>query len=70
MDQIVLIFLLELAQKSCYFTHPWKYFANIDGLVTFLLYDLIIIISFLNDMHIELILELKKSYGKYHLVCL
>ena len=43
-------------------THPCS-FTNIDGPVTYLLYD------FLNDVDIELFLEFKKSLVKYHPVC-
>ena len=37
-------------------------FANINGPVTYLLYDL-------NGVDIHLILEFKKGFGKHHLVC-
>ena len=44
-DKIVRFILLKLAQNQYLFTHPWmlyvyKQFANIEGPVTFLLYDL------------------------------
>ena len=41
-------------------------FGNIDGTVFFFSIRLKMLISFLNDGDIQLILEFKKSFGKYY----
>ena len=68
MDKI--IFLLKLAQKHKYTSlDSISSFENIDRPVTFLLYDLECEFLFLNDVDLQLILEFKISFGKYHTVC-
>ena len=47
-----------------FFLHIPGSYVNIDGDVTFLLYD------FLNDVEIQVILAFKNSLGKYHQVCI
>ena len=56
----IIFFYTLLAGKSS--------FSNIDLSITFLLYDLESYF-FLNDVDIQLILEFKNSFGKYHPVC-
>ena len=62
MDKIVRFILLKLAKNHVFtILAAISIFANIDGPVTFLLYD-----SNDVDNDIQLILEFKNSLGKYH----
>ena len=68
MDKIDQLFPLKLAQKSC-FLHIHACFANTDGSVTFFAIRLRMLISFLNDVDMQLILEFKNIFGKCQPVC-
>ena len=58
MDKIVRIFLLKLAQNSCFFY-------TLAAICNIFANDLECYF-FLNDVDIQLILEFNNSFGKYH----
>ena len=72
MDNLVRFFLLKLAPKTMFFYTSLaaiSSFANIDGPVAFLLYNLKFYLKKKMDNDIQLILEFKISFGKYHPLC-